>query len=116
MHLWPRFDNRHCLDRALGQCQCRFPPFILLLALVGALMLAGCGPSSSAAETSCEDWINDGGNSLGIDETGVVDQAYFEKFDQDQISVDFLAEQNRAVARGCEANPDSSVGDHLIAP
>ena len=116
MLLWPRFKNRHCLGRQVGESQCTFPPFILPLALVGALMLAGCGSSSSAAETSCEDWINDGGNSLGIDETGVVDQAYFEKFDQDRISVDFLAEQNRAVASGCEANPDSSVGDHLIAP
>jgi hypothetical protein len=88
----------------------------MFLAAAGAILLiAGCG-GSSAADTGCGDWLDAGGSSLGIDRSGVVDEAYFEKFDRDRIDIEFLGEQNQAVAAGCEADRESTVGDHLIPP
>ena len=60
--------------------------------------------------------MEDGDPGLGIDTSGMVESAYFEKFDQNVISVDFLTDQTQSVTDGCEADPDSAVEDHLIPP
>lgn len=78
------------------------------------ILVAGCG--DTATSTGCADWLADGAKPIGIDTSGAVENAYFDKFDQTRISVEFLAEQNTAVFKGCEADPESAVGDHLIPP